>query len=182
MPVYIPKGGDALASPPLPPQTLAAAGGVPRESTPETPIFIPPQAQEDPPSAQPHGGRVGGRVAATFLADYAELRDGLLTIVGGLLTSVSYRERVGTLGRDLVLFVESEGAGVYELGIRVVGPDGDVLTEGLVGEFSCTTPGVRPHVVALRNLQLTSPGVHTIAAEVSGTWVASLDFQVVVAP
>ncbi len=151
------------------------------------PIYLPPdnQPQEGieetsvPSIPSIRNDRCGGRVVAMFLADYASLKDGLLTVVGGLLTTVNYVGKLGVLGRDLVLFVETDGVGIYDLGVRIVDAKDAILVEGIAGEYRSTRATIQPHVIPLRALEIPAPGLYTITVAISDTWVASLDFTVI---
>ena len=149
------------------------------------PVYVPPPTPDeianvlgDDAMDEATPGLVHAMVGAMLLADFAVMRDGLLTVVGGGLTDVMYAGSVGALGRDLVVFVVVEGAGSYELAVGVAGPDGAVLLEGLVGRFDSDKAGVIPHVVPLREVMLGGVGVHTISVALNGTWVANVTLNV----
>lgn len=129
------------------------------------------------------------QLAAAFLCDYAEVREGLLFALGGGITRLWRESLPAQLGVSVALLIDvhpSEAGNPHELQLIVQGPDGERLAE-VRGGFQLAEPGgdlevgesyLMPIALDLRPGNVTQMGSHHVEILMDGSHVRTLQFQV----
>lgn len=122
-----------------------------------------------------------------LLCDFAQVRNGLLYVVGGGITRLWRDEFPAPMGASLAIVFElhqQEVGRPHELAVQVMGPDGENVASVVAGfnaaalELELGEGLVVPVSLDLRDAGLTKHGGHVVNVAVDGTHLGESRFWV----
>jgi len=117
-----------------------------------------------------------------MLANYAEVRDGLLYVLGAGWTNYTVSALPADIVGQVILILDVDDAsnGVNAvLTVDVVDPKGStVLHDQVPVEFTSTDAVIRIPVVYGLQAHVSDAGVHEVSASLGGTEIVRLPFEV----
>jgi hypothetical protein len=132
------------------------------------------------------------RIIAGVLCDYAEVREGLLTIVSAGITRLMRGELPASMGVFLALQVEVEPSArpfPHELGVRITGPSHKEVGAisggfqvGADGDFEADECAIVNVPLDLRPIQIEEFGWYGMAVSIDGVAPYELRFRVGLPP
>lgn len=131
------------------------------------------------------------QVAAAFLCDFAEVREGLLFALGGGITRLWRDAFPASMEASLALLLElhqTEGATQHQLQVLVQGEDGQRVGEVKAAfqmgaaEVDVGENLLLPIVLDLRTARLPAPGSYAVEIVIDGTHQRTIQFKALPRP
>lgn len=131
------------------------------------------------------------QVAAAFLCDFAEVREGLLFALGGGITRLWRDAFPASMEASLALLLElhqTEGATQHHLQVLVQGEDGQRVGEVKAAfqmgaaEVDVGENLLLPIVLDLRTARLPAPGSYAVEIVIDGTHQRTIQFKALPRP